>query len=205
MGHIQSAERFAASGVASVLSFGLTIGIVIASIAYPRETRGVIQAAEIAWKDHVFLWLESALQGSGWGQVAINVIRERVNGTYLLIYLVCAIFANAAIGFLWGSQSPLNRITLAFFASWVSVLLALLLLVVNLHFPQEYGFILKMAEELWRDFLRLTEQTAPDSHAVQAFVNVARTGINGHHYVILAVAGFLTNFLLRSIVDKVFR
>lgn len=203
--HHETAERIAASALASAFSFGLTIGVIIASMAFPKAMSSIIQAAEGFWKDHILMWLDEAFRGSGWGQVAVNVVRERINGTYMLIYIACAIVGNALVGFFWREkQTVKSRVALAFVGSWMGVFLAFGLLLLNLNFPQEYGFILRIAEDVWRGFLNIMQNLGGDTNVVQAFINIARTGLNGHHYVILAFFGFLTNWLLRFVTDKIF-
>jgi hypothetical protein len=190
-------------------SYAIMLGIMVASIVYPRELEPVITFASEAGR-RVVAMFDSLVSGSHWGQVAVNHMRERVNMTHVVLSIPAIFAASIIVGIplnkvLGGTRTALQRIAIALSSVPATIVLAVALFSFNAMVPDLYAALLRFADSVWLASLNALSASGDTIPGARALTNVARQGTSGHHYVIMALCSMVASFLVNVIFALVFR
>jgi hypothetical protein len=196
-------RRLAVSMGVGATSYAIMLAIMVVSVLYDREAEPFIaRAQEIGrW---IVATLDSMVAGSHWGQVAVNHLRERVNMTHVVISIPAILVASIIIGMplnklLGGTRTFLQRIIIALTSVPATVVLAVVLFSFNALIPDTYAALLRFADRVWLASLDALSASGEMIPGARALTNLARQGISGHHYVIMALCGMVASFLVNAV------
>jgi hypothetical protein len=199
-------ERAASSAIQSLIGFGLMFLLIYAMvISYPKELAWLSRNTTEWWKG-LRTWLNSSfLANYHLGKVFLNQLRL-VNGSHLIIMFGCTVVTAVVIGpFLSRRHSTITRRTVtAALTSIAGISVGTAFLLLNLSAPETLGMMLDVCEWLWHKMINFIEATLGGFDLVQGLVNFARTGINGHHMLLISIATFICGWLIRKGWDMVF-
>jgi hypothetical protein len=192
-----------------VVSFGIgttsyiiMLAIFVSSVVFDQELAPWIKTAEDAGRG-IIAKLDYLASGSHWGQVAVNHLRERVNMTHVVLSLPAIIVATLLVGIplnkaLGGTLTALQRLAVALVSIPSTVVLAVALFSFNALFPDVYASLLRFADGVWLSSLNALGAVGEVIPAARKLTNVARLGITGHHYVIMALCSMVASFLVNA-------
>jgi hypothetical protein len=196
-------RRLAVSFGIGATSYAIMFGIMVLSILFDREAAPIIKLASDTGRDIVSAF-DSLVSGSHWGQVAVNHLRERVNLTHVVLSIPAVLFASLVVGvplnkWLGGTRTALQRIAIALTSVPATVVLAVVLFSFNATLPDAYAALLKFADWVWQGSLNALSAAGDTIPGALKLTNVARQGISGHHYVIMALCSMVASFLVNAI------
>ena len=182
-------------------SYIIMLGIMILSVVYDREFEPVIRVAFDTGRG-IVNGLDTLVSGSGWGQVAVNHLRERVNMTHVVLSIPAITVATVVFGIplnraLGGTRSGLQRLAIALTTIPSTLVLAVILFSFNAMFPEPYADLLRFADWVWR--WSLDALSASGLPGALKLANAARQGFSGHHYVIMALCSMVAAFVVNAI------
>jgi hypothetical protein len=129
-----------------------------------------------------------------------------VNGSHLIIMFGCTVVTAIAVGpFLSRKHSTVTRRTVtAGLTSIAGISVGTAFLLLNLSAPDTLGMMLDACEWLWHKMINFIEASLGGFDLVQGLVNFARTGINGHHMLLISIATFICGWIIRKVWDMLF-
>jgi hypothetical protein len=199
-------ERAASAAVQSIISFGLMFLLIYAMvISYPKELAWLSKNTTELWKS-TRTWLNSSfLANYHLGKVFLNQLRM-VNGSHLIIMFGCTVLTAVVVGpFLSRKHSTIARRTItAGLTSIAGISVGTAFLLLNLSAPDTLGMMLDACEWFWHKMINFIEASLGGFDLVQGLVNFARTGINGHHMLLISIATFICGWIIRKVWDMLF-
>ncbi len=198
-------ERLASSAIQSVLSFGLMFAVLYATVyAYPKELAWFPRNTLDMWKS-IRGWLQASfLDDFHMGQVLLNHLRL-INGPHIVTMLFCTVAVAPFVGALFSrTRSSIGRMVTTALTSVAGVSVGTMFLLLNLSNPKTLGVMLDFCEWLWHALINFIEVTLGGFALVQGLVNFARTGINGHHMLLITIATFICGWGIRKVWDMFF-
>ena len=202
-------RRLLASVGVGATSYAIMLGIMLVSVLYDKEAEPVIAWVSDAGRA-IIAAFDQAVSGSHWGQVAVNHLRERVNMTHVLLSIPAVLIASVVVGIplnkaLGGTRTSVQRIAIALTSVPATVILAVLLFSFNAMFPNTYASLLRFADWVWQLSLNALSGSGDAIPGARKLTNVARQGLSGHHYVIMALCSVAATFLVNVLFALTFR
>jgi hypothetical protein len=196
-------RRLAVSFGIGTTSYIIMLGIFVLSVIYDQQSGPIIRFAEETGRGIIAMF-DSLVSGSRWGQVAVNHLRERVNMTHVVLSIPAILLAAILVGIplnkaLGGTRTALQRIIIAITSVPATVVLAVCLFSFNVFFPEFYASLLRFADWVWRGSLDALSSTGAVIPGAQKLTNVARLGLSGHHYVIMALCSMVASFIVNAL------
>jgi hypothetical protein len=79
------------------------------------------------------------------------------------------------------------------------LILAVALFTFNALVPETYAVLLRFADWIWRASLNALSSSGDTIPGALKLTNVAKQGLSGHHYVIMALCSMVAAFLVNSL------
>lgn len=193
-------ERWLSAAFVGVLSLVSMIGFLylVSASPYAYGMRGTVRWLANNWRELIVFLQTSWIGQTHWGLVAINQLHQ-MNGVHAMVQLIAVIAISFIAGFLFpNARSWVGRFFVSIVGSILAVPFSIMFLILNLSFPETIGFVLKLASAIWQILIGIID-FIPGGAGV---ANFAETGINGHHYVVIAMGSLLIHWMLRYGWDR---